>query len=293
MRVRGIELAVREQGRGTPFFWGHGLMGSMDQDDAADLFDWDEIASANRLLRYDARGHGRSEATLDPRGYRWPEMARDLWSLADACNAPTAVIGGLSMGCGTALHAAVEAPQRVLGLVLAAPPTAWQTRPRQSWIYRGMATCIAYLGLGPIRCAARLGRFAPAPEYLAKLKDSVMSSLDRADARSIVAALRGAAASDLPSLDALSSVKAPALILAWRGDPTHPLVTAEALADAMPGADLRVAKSLAEVRGWSRTIGGFLSDLDKDPGTNLGKHLDEQRDEDLEGATPPVGTLPA
>lgn len=79
MQVRGVDMAVSEQGTGLPFLWGHGLMGSMAQDDAADLLDWDVVAQSARLLRYDARGHGRSEATLDPGDYHWSEMASDLW----------------------------------------------------------------------------------------------------------------------------------------------------------------------------------------------------------------------
>jgi len=262
MQARGVELAVKEQGRGVPLIWGHGLMGSMAQEDAAGLLDWDAIASGARLVRYDARGHGRSEATLNPGDYRWREMAADVWSLADARNASAAVVGGLSMGCATALHAAVIAPERVAGLVLMAPPTAWDTRPRQARIYRAMASVIDYVGLGPIRCAARLGRFAPAPDYLAKLRDTVMGTLARADARAIVAALRGAADSDLPPVEALAEIDAPVLILAWRGDPAHPMATADALADALPRADLRVATSLEEVRAWSLTIRDFVSSLE-------------------------------
>jgi 3-oxoadipate enol-lactonase len=262
MQVRGVDLAVSAQGTGLPFLWGHGLMGSMAQDDAADLLEWDVIAQATRLLRYDARGHGRSEATLDPGDYRWSEMASDVWSLADAYAARVAVVGGLSMGCATALHAAAAAPERVAGLVLVAPPTAWDTRPRQARIYRGMAKIIESFGLAPLRYAALLARLIPTPDYLAKLRDSVTGSLVRSDARVVVAALRGAADSDLPSPSTLAALDAPALILAWRGDSAHPLSTADALADALPHADLRIAASLEEVGAWSLTIRDFVSGLE-------------------------------
>jgi pimeloyl-ACP methyl ester carboxylesterase len=122
MRVRGVDLAVRESGQGLPFLWGHGLLGSMAQEDDADLLDWSEIQRSARLLRYDARGHGRSEATLDPADGHWGELGRDMLALADAFEAERAVLGGLSMGCATALHAAALAPGRVEALVLVAPP---------------------------------------------------------------------------------------------------------------------------------------------------------------------------
>lgn len=77
----------------------------------------------------------------------------------------------------------------------------------------------------------------------------------------MAAALRGAAASDLPEPAILQSLRAPALILAWRGDPAHPLSSAEQLAECLPRANLRVAATLAELRAWSGSIREFLASL--------------------------------
>jgi len=261
MQVRGVDLALVRGGEGPAFFWGHGLLGSVAQEDAANLLDWAEIGRAAEFVRYDARGHGRSEATLDPADYRWPELARDLLALLDACGAERAVLGGLSMGCATALHAAVAAPDRIDALVLVAPPTAWSTRPRQSRIYRIIAAVIERAGLGPFRCVASLGRLAARSTYLEDLQRSVVDHLRRADSRAVVAALRGAAASDLPELKQLRRVSAPALVLAWHGDPTHPLSTAERLVESLPRAELRVARTTEDLRSWSPAIRTFLAGL--------------------------------
>jgi pimeloyl-ACP methyl ester carboxylesterase len=261
MHVRGVDLAVRESGQGLPFFWGHGLLGSMAQEDDANLLDWSEIEHSARLLRYDARGHGRSEATLDPADCRWPELARDMLALADAFGAERVALGGLSMGCATALHAAAAASDRVEALVLVAPPTAWGTRPRQVRIYQVLAAVIERVGLAPLRWAASLGSLAPSAPHLTRLQSSVATHLRQADRRAVVAALRGAAASDLPEPDALRAVDPPALVLAWRGDPAHPISTAERLAELLPRGDLRVARSLEEVRAWSPVIRDFLAAL--------------------------------
>ena len=263
MRVRGVDLALREIGEGRPFFWGHGLLGSMAQEDAAALLDWSELSRAARLLRWDARGHGSSEATLDPAHYRWPELAADLWALADVLGADRAVLGGLSMGCATALHAAALAPTRVDALVLVAPPTAWRTRPRQARVYRWLAAMIERVGLRPLRFMASLGGRAAAG-HLAELQRSVLDQLRWADRRAVAAALRGAAASDLPAPAALQSLRAPALVLAWRDDPAHPISTAERLAECLPRADLRIAAKLEEVRAWSPSIREFLAALSPD-----------------------------
>ena len=32
-KVRGVDIEVSDQGEGLPFFWGHGLVSSMAQED--------------------------------------------------------------------------------------------------------------------------------------------------------------------------------------------------------------------------------------------------------------------
>jgi pimeloyl-ACP methyl ester carboxylesterase len=230
----------------------------MDQEDAGGLIDWTELAPDLRLIRYDARGHGRSEATLDPKDYRWKRLARDLWALADAVGAKRPALGGVSMGCATALHAAVAAPERVRRLVLVGPPTAWHT-PRQARIYRFSAGLVERFGLRPFRCLGALASLGVRDAMLAKMQRSVMDELGRADRRAVAAALLGAAASDLPAQRALRSLEVPALVLAWRGDPTHPLSTAERIAELMPTAELCVAGSGDEMGAWPERIQAFLA----------------------------------
>jgi pimeloyl-ACP methyl ester carboxylesterase len=259
LRIGDIDLAVRESGAGAPLIWGHGLLCSMDQEDAGGLIDWAEFAAGLRLIRYDARGHGRSEATLDPTDYHWKRLARDLWALSDAVGAERPALGGVSMGCATALHAAAAAPERVRALVLMGPPTAWSTRPRQARIYRFSAGLVERLGLGSFRCLGTLASYGVRDAALAKMQRSVVDELRRADWRAVAAALRGAAASDLPGPGTLRSLNVPTLVLAWRGDPTHPLSTAERIAQLMPAAELCVADSGEETGAWPERIRAFLA----------------------------------
>ncbi|MDJ0864550.1 MAG: alpha/beta hydrolase [Myxococcota bacterium] len=260
MRVRGVDLALRDTGSGTPFLWGHGLLGSMEQEDDAALFDFGEMAAGRRLLRFDARGHGRSEATLAPDDYRWPSLARDLLGLADALGLDRAVLGGVSMGAATALHAALAASGRAAALVLAGPPTAWSTRPRQARLYRVSAGMVGALGLAPFRGLAGLAGLGASNPTLAAMQRSVMRSLRRADARAVEAALRGAARSDLPDPERLRRLEVPALILAWSGDRTHPVSTAERLAELLPDAALHVARDAAELGRWATLVQRFLAE---------------------------------
>ena len=263
MLVRGVELNVDIRGResGDAFFWGHGLMGSMAQEDTAGMLPWAGLEDAHRVVRWDARGHGRSDSTPDPEDYRWEELAADFWALADALAVERAVIGGVSMGAATVLHAAVAAPERVRGLVLMAPPTAWKSRPRQARFYRGMARLVGSIGLAPITWLGDFAARAVSNEGLAAIQRSVTQNLRRADARSVQLALRGAALSDLPELERIAELRVPTLILAWKQDPSHPLSTSRALAERMSNAVLHVAESFDDVRSWSSRVRAFLATL--------------------------------
>jgi len=263
MLIRGVELKVSAQGPepGTPLFWGHGLMGSMAQEDAAGMLPWEGLDDEFRIVRWDARGHGRSDSTPDPEDYRWQELAADLWALADRLEIERAVVGGVSMGAATALHAAVAEPARVRGLVLMAPPTAWESRARQARFYRGMAHVVGAIGLGPISRLGDLASRTVSNEGLAAIQRTVTQNMRRADARSVQLALRGAALSDLPELDRVAALDVPTLILAWKQDPSHPLSISEELVDYMPKATLHVAESFDDIRSWSTRTRAFIASL--------------------------------
>src|SRR6185369_6760014 len=146
MRVNGLELNVRIVGEGYPFIWGHGLMASMAMEDAMSLFEWDHLAEGERMVRYDARGHGRSEASANLDDYSWANLGRDMLALADALEIERFIAGGQSMGSATALYAALAAPERVKALLLVNPPTAWETRAAQGAVYEQMADLVAQQG---------------------------------------------------------------------------------------------------------------------------------------------------
>ena len=131
--------------RRPPFVWTHGLTSSMAHEDETGLFDWSELVPAGRrVVRYDVRGHRESGFTHDPRACKWDELALDLVALIDRLGIERAGIGGASLGSAVSLHAAARAPERVGGLVLAIPPTAWTTRAEARLIeQRGVGSYIA------------------------------------------------------------------------------------------------------------------------------------------------------
>ncbi|MDO9357237.1 MAG: alpha/beta fold hydrolase, partial [Solirubrobacteraceae bacterium] len=106
----------------------HGLTSSRERDALLGL-DLPMALRGHRVLKYDARGHGRSTGTADPNAYTWPRLADDLLQLLDHVAPDDQVHGvGPSMGSATLLHAALRDPARFASLTLVTPPTAWETR---------------------------------------------------------------------------------------------------------------------------------------------------------------------
>jgi 3-oxoadipate enol-lactonase len=262
MRVRSVELSVRETGLGRLFVWGHGMLSSVAQEDATGVFTWTGLSSSVRVVRYDARGHGRSEASHDEVDYRWPSLGQDMLALLQALGAQRAVLGGASMGCATALHAAVAAPERVEALVLAIPPTAWATREVQAPLYAAGAWVVSTIGMSAFVAMLRAlpGRIV-LPKHLADRREASLEHLARAEAGIVRTVLLGASHSDLPDEATLAKLGMPTLILAWEGDPSHPVSTAEKLARLLPASKLHRAATEKDIQRWPELVRGFVRSL--------------------------------
>jgi 3-oxoadipate enol-lactonase len=260
--VRGGELAVRRRGgRGRAFYWGHGLTSSAANEDALGLALWGELGPGFEVVRFDARGHGESPGEPEPARFRWDALASDLLALADALGHERLVAAGASMGAATALHAAVRAPDRIDGLVLMIPPTAWETRAEQAAQYRASAETLEREGIDSL-VAAEAAR-PPIPLFRGLFDPARMARERYAgfDPVVLAAVLRGAAASDLPEPETLARLRMPALVLAWEGDTGHPLSTAERLVELLPEAELSVARGLADLGAWPARVAELCAAL--------------------------------
>ncbi len=262
----GLNLSTRIAGSGIPFIWGHGLMFSMAAEDATRLkmLDITAIREKVKLIRYDARGHGDSQATYDPEDYTWPNLGRDMLDLATAVGAERCILGGASMGCGSAIYAALEAPERVAALVLALPPTAWELRPAQARKYRFLAM-LSRLGLlgWLLPVLMRSQRLLPSffledfPEADQILKQQMYTMHGR-NKRVFPPLLEGAARSDLPPEETLRTIEIPTLILAWADDAVHPVSSAQRLHALLPNSELRIATTADEYQKLPQATLEFL-----------------------------------
>ncbi len=242
--VPGADLDVSfSDEHGRPVVQLHGLTSSRARDRSLGL-DLGRGLSGTRLLRYDARAHGRSTGRAVPDDYRWPALASDLLRLLDKWFPGERVHGvGPSMGTGTLLHAAAIDPERFSGLTLMIPPTAWDTRSAIADDYRAAADRIEADGIDAFIVA---GRAVPQPPALVGVDETVPDV--RADL--LPAVFRGAALSDLPAPESIAEISVPTSILAWIDDPGHPLSTAHALADLLPSATLSVAHTPTDLAQW-------------------------------------------
>jgi len=262
MKIGNLEFNVKISGDAAPFVWAHGLMCSMEWEDGSGIFGWSEIASAARVVRYDARGHGRSEGSLQAADYQWVSLGRDMLSIADACGIEKFVAGGQSMGSATALSAAMLAPERVKAIVLYTPPAIWETRTNQAAIYSLIAKIAGDKGS---RDMSGLMKQSPErtfpPWLLQSMGDRVNVFWDGIagfDKEVLVNVLGGSAQSNLPPREEVASLKMPVLILAWPDDVVHPLQSAYSLHETLPQSELVIARDMDDVRQWPGRIKEFI-----------------------------------
>ncbi|MGP4003004.1 alpha/beta fold hydrolase [Streptomyces sp. 8N706] len=253
-RHRRADLVYDDAGEGPLAVYAHGGFVSQAIEDRMGLFDWEPVLDAGRrLVRYDARGHGRSTGGAVDTDFTYPSLADDLLGLLGHLGAlePVAAMGA-SMGCGTVLHAAVRAPARFSRLVLLIPPTAWATRKAYAQGNRESAETVEREGADAWLAAKRQ---QPRPAFLSDVPQLPPTPSERI----LPSVLRGLAMSDLPPPAALEALHPPALILAWSDDPGHPVSTAETLAGLLPRADLHISRTRSDIRTWGGRIAEFLT----------------------------------
>lgn len=127
VRSGGVNLYYEEHGAGDPVILAHG----MSESTAMWAGQIAPLASRYRLILWDNRGHGRSDAPDDPARYAIPTFATDLRALLDHLGIERACIGGLSMGGYTAVAFAIIYPDRVSALIFADTAPGEETIPNR------------------------------------------------------------------------------------------------------------------------------------------------------------------
>jgi pimeloyl-ACP methyl ester carboxylesterase len=194
------------------------------------------VAAGCRVLLWDYRGHGRSQAPEDPAAYGMAQVVEDLGRVLD-WGAPgrAAALGGHSFGGLASLHYGASHRERLRALLLfgsgpgfrsAAPQAVWaqQTERTAGFLERrGMRAFLASaagataVGLRPELPAARAAAEAIAAQ----------------DPRGLALFARHVAANAPPAIDALPGLDVPALVLVGERDEAY-LRAAEVMAARLP-----------------------------------------------------------
>ncbi|MEH3052673.1 MAG: alpha/beta fold hydrolase [Patulibacter minatonensis] len=212
-------------------------------------------------VAYDARGHGLSDpAAGGPRGYTYEHLAADLGAVLDEVSADEPVVLlGISMGAHTAIRFALDAPDRVRGLLLITPahlPGAG-TGDRSPWD----RLAAALRGPDPIDGFVEASGLETLPEGF---RDQVGAAIRQRIGRhahldAVADALQGVPrSSPFSDLKALASLSMPAIVVGSRDevDPSHPLAVAMQWAQVLPAARLEVEPEGKSPLAWQ---GGRLA----------------------------------
>lgn len=196
---------------------------------------WDaqvaSLARGFRVVRFDLRGHGLTDVGQAPCTVE--DLADDAIAVLDALGIATAHVAGVSIGGMVAQAVAARAPARVTSLILC--DTALALPPPEMW--RERAALVRARGIAAIADAV-LPRWV-SPAYLASPAGRGLRTLLVRTAPEGYAALADALAiADLSRTT--PGLRVPALVVVGEFDPSTPVAAAEALRDAIPGAQLAV-----------------------------------------------------
>ncbi|MEW5423825.1 3-oxoadipate enol-lactonase [Amorphus sp. 3PC139-8] len=209
-----------------------------------DLAMWDDQIAALvehfQVVRYDARGHGKSDA---PDGdYTIDRLGRDAVAVLKGLGIAKAAFCGVSMGGMVGMWLGIHAPERMTRLALCntapsmGPASMWQTR---------IDTVLAD-GMAAIADAVVERWFTPpfltaAPETVAKIRAMLLST------KAVGYAGCCAAIRDMDQTRELSQIACPVLVVAGADDPATPPARGEEIAAAIRGAELEVFADCAHL----------------------------------------------
>ena len=219
----------------------------------------DVLESKFKVLRYDTRGHGDSDA---PEGkYTLELLAADAVALLDALGIDAVNFVGLSMGGMIGQNLALDHGNRLKSLTLCDTAAVMPDEAQPIWQQRIAAA--REKGLQD-QVAETLERWFT-PEYLSQNSPRV-ELIRRQILATPVAGYIGCseAIRDLDNLKRLSEINLPTLIMVGEEDPGTPVAASEAMQERIDGSELVVlpaARHLSNIEqsgAFNEALMGFL-----------------------------------
>ena len=199
---------------------------------------WDATAAVlrdrYRVVRYDVRGHGASEAPPGP--YALAAMADDVRELLDSLALDAVHFVGMSMGGCIAMAFALAYPARVRSLVLCDTTACYGAGVTPMWEDRIRLAETA--GMTPELVERTMAIWFSA-DYRARQKDvvdRVAGMLAATDPRGYAASIRAIGWAD--QRDHIGAIRTPTLVVVGEHDPGTPVAMSREIVARIPGARL-------------------------------------------------------
>jgi pimeloyl-ACP methyl ester carboxylesterase len=198
----------------------------------------------NRVLCLDLLGHGDSDRPVDMWRYSMPGFGEQVVALLDHAGVDEAVVGGTSLGANVALEVAVQAPERLRGLIVEMPVLD------NALLACALAFTPLLVGLTVGERAARLlSRAARVPPRgRIHLADIVLDAVAQ-DPKPSAAVLQGIFfGRSAPPREERREIQTRALVIGHGRDPVHPFSDSDMLVRELPRGRLLEAESILELR---------------------------------------------
>lgn len=240
--LNGCEIFYIDEGNpdGLPVLFIHGM-----------LFDhrtWrpqiDVLVRRFRVVAYDVRGHGHSEAGDGQFTYRM--FVNDLIALLDHLGIKRAVLCGLSMGGSIALRTIELHPERVLALVLCDTHSAPDSNHAKYWREQAIEE-IKRNGLKMfadefLRKVFHPTTFLSRPEIIEAVRATILATSPAAVCGALLAQ-----AGRTDTTPALTEIKVPTLLLAGEEDTLTPPSVMHSMQEKIPRSELRIVPAAGHV----------------------------------------------
>ena len=231
---------------------------------ASDLSMWDPqmkaLTATYRVLRYDTRGHGGTDA---PAGaYTLEQLAEDAQALLGVLGITRTHWIGLSMGGMIGQTLALSSPGLFRSLALCDTSSRVPAEARPVWQER--IKTAETQGMEPL-VEPTIGRWFTAPfrEQRHDVVDPVRTRIRTTDPRGYAGCCHAIAALDLT--DRLPAIKLPTMIIVGEEDQGTPVAASQAIQARIAGSQLEIIKSAAHLsnleqpEAFTRIITSFLS----------------------------------